>query len=108
MNKKIIYIAGKVTGEHPVTVMWKFQYNCYKLGKESDADGILIYDWVVSPVHLDGIYIGIPHEEAMKICLEALSKCTHAFFLKDWKDSKGAQIEHQYCKENGIEIIYEQ
>lgn len=108
MKKKVIYIAGKVTGEHPVDVMWKFRHNYSMLRKEKDAKGQPTYDRVVSPVALKDIYFGIPHEEAMKICLKALSECTHAFFLEDWKDSKGAQMEHQYCLDNGIEIIYEQ
>jgi len=33
--------------------------------------------------------------------------CTHIYMLKDWKDSKGAMMEHQFAIDNGIEVIYE-
>jgi len=30
------------------------------------------------------------------------------YMLKDWKDSPGARIEHEWAKNNGLEIIYEE
>ena len=107
--KRKIYIAGKITGEPIVKCIEKFEfaerrmqfYHSYKKGS------VIKPSETANPLKLKGIYFGIPHKEAMEICLEALKKCTHAYFLKDWKDSKGAIIEHQFCLENNIEIIYE-
>ena len=47
------------------------------------------------------------HEEIMKVCLDELSKCSEAYFLQCWEDSYGAKIEHQFCIDNKIKIVYE-
>lgn len=100
MNKKI-YIAGKITGE-PV-------YEC--IGKFDNAYQYIFWDLfysdIINPLELPGIHFGIKHEDAMKICLEALKDCTHIYMISDWKNSKGAREEHQFALDNGIEIIYQ-
>jgi hypothetical protein len=96
-----IYIAGKITGENVIDCFNKFFETKLNLKIEFENSN------VVTPFDIEGIYFGISHDEAMRNCLTELKTCTHAYFLKDWKDSKGAMIEHQFCLDNGIEIIYE-
>ena len=98
-----IFISGKITGERIRECVHKFEDAEYELVMRH---GFFINN-VVSPLELPGIHFGIPHAEAMKICMEALKECTHIYMLKDWKESKGATMEHEWAKENGLEIIYE-
>ena len=99
-----VFISGKITGEPIFECSYKFSDACgYIFGLQKE-DQIIE---VVNPLWLEGIYFGISHQEAMKICLEALKDCSHIFMLKDWKESKGAMMEHQFAMDNGIKIIYQ-
>ena len=50
---------------------------------------------------------GFPYESYMPICLAMLEACNTVCMLKNWKDSKGARVEHEYAKLQGKNIIYE-
>jgi len=104
MSLKIVYIAGKVNGEPIYECTNKFVRAKVGMWRYLPIQEVAA---IINPLNLQGIHFGISDEDAMKICLDALSKCTHALFLKDWQKSKGAKIEHQFCLENNIEIIYE-
>ena len=110
MTKKI-FISGKITGDPIEQCLQKFASAEWsisrkmKLATKPQMDSG--HDCTISPLYLPGIYFGIPHADAMKICMESLKECTHIYMLKDWKESKGATIEHEWAKENGLEIIYE-
>jgi len=39
--------------------------------------------------------------------LENMSLCHAAYFVEGWQDARGCKIEHQVCKEYGIEILKE-
>ena len=62
---------------------------------------------IVNPLSIRGIHFGITHEKAMELCLAELKTCTHIYLLSDWKDSKGAQMEYKFAKENGLTIMEE-
>lgn len=99
-----VFISGKITGEPIYDCSYKFSdawVNIHILSKEGQIIEI------VNPLFIKGIHFGISHEEAMEICLEALKDCTHIYMLKDWKESKGAKIEHQFALDNNIKIIYQ-
>ena len=49
----------------------------------------------------------MPWDQAMELCIEALSKCDAIYMLSDWKDSKGALTEHEYAEFNNIQIQYQ-
>lgn len=40
--------------------------------------------------------------------LEAMSRCTTAFFCKGWENARGCRIEHEAAVSYGLEIIYEE
>lgn len=82
--KKIIYIAGKVTGEDPTTCAQKFQ----------DMENLLKAKGyrVLNPIKL----VNNPNQVwsvAMKICLDKLLTASAIFMLPCSVDSKGAQKE---------------
>lgn len=99
-----VFISGKITGE-PIEECY------YKFGEAwLDIIGLIKEDQIIeiiNPLWLKGIYFGISHKEAMEICLEALKDCSHIYMLRDWKESKGAKIEHQFALDNNIKIIYQ-
>ena len=99
---KKVFISGKITGEPPVYCAAKFIFKRDELLKpETD------FSVAINPLEITGIHFGISHEDAMNLCLDELKTCTHIYMLKDWKDSKGAMMEHQFAIDNGIEVIYE-
>ena len=98
-NKKV-FISGKITGESIYYCTEKFSKAMWGLV----YDG---FDIIINPLSMDGIHFGVSHEDAMKLCLDELKTCTHIYMLKDWDQSKGAKIEHEFAKKNGLTIIYE-
>ncbi len=93
-----IYIAGKVTGEDPALVKSKFAIAQIDLINQGHI--------AVNPIDVVKDF-NTPWDIAMGKCLKALLSCQTAYFLKDWKDSKGAKVEHAFAKELGLTIIYE-
>jgi hypothetical protein len=55
-----------------------------------------------SPLHATGFfYFKKTYEEGMKDCIEMLSRCDEVWFCKGWQNSKGCNIEMNWCKEHG-------
>jgi hypothetical protein len=61
---------------------------------------------VVNPVDLPAE--GKPWWLAMVICLWHLSRCKYVYMLRDWRYSRGAQIEHRWALRLKKQIIYQQ
>lgn len=101
-----IFISGKITGEPIAECFEKFRQASDSWTRTRAA---IIKKKVVAmnPLMLPGICFDIEHGEAMNICFDALAKCDAIFMLKDWKQSKGAQMEHEKAKSLGLEIHYE-
>ncbi len=96
MKRYKIYIAGKITGLDQTEVVAKF-------ARAQDELQSSNYE-VVNPKKL---YQGSDWDEAMNICLKALKECQAIYMLSDWKNSKGAKIEHDLAKESGMIILYQ-
>lgn len=47
-------------------------------------------------------------DQALKFCLELLSKCDILFLASGWKDSPGCKTECEFAVKHGIRIIYEE
>lgn len=99
-----VFISGKITGEPIDECIYKFGDAWLDIAGEEKEDQTIEK---VIPLWLEGIHFGVSHKEAMEICLEALKDCSHIYMLKDWKESKGAMMEHQFAMDNGIKIIYQ-
>ena len=93
-----VYIAGKVTGLDKAEVFKKF----YESGKLLKKDGHL----VMSPAVLV-LNEGFEHEDYMHICYAMIDVCDAVFMQKDWQQSEGARMEHEYAKKLHKLIIYE-
>ena len=99
-----VFVSGKITGDPIDECVYKFSDACEDIFNLEKEDQIIR---IVNPLFIKGIHFGISHEEAMGICLKELRDCSHIYMLRDWKESKGAKIEHQFALDNGIRIIYQ-
>lgn len=48
----------------------------------------------------------LPYDYWMGACLALLARCDIAFFLPGWQASTGCRIEHAFCREHDIRVIY--
>ena len=89
-----IYIAGKISGlENYREVFEKAEDKLLTEGNE-----------VMNPAVLGE---GFDYKAYMPICLAMLEACDTVFMLKNWEDSKGAKVEHEYAKIQGKKIVYQ-
>lgn len=92
--RKLIYIAHPFQGKPE---------NVEKVGKIV-LELIKLYPnyTFFSPLHATGFYyFEKSYEEGMKDCLELLSRCDELWLCAGWEDSRGCNIEYDWCKENG-------
>lgn len=122
-----IYIAGKITGDPDYKAKFKLaeanltqaRRRC-AIGRPcgdclfKDRDYIThcrIYDIfpnqldVVNPV--DFASESKPYWLTMLVYLFHLHRSTYVYFLRDWKESRGARIEHRWAKWFKKKIIYQ-
>lgn len=92
-----VYIAGKVTGEDVKSCREKFLRAEYSLKKKGHS--------VVNPTKL--LPPTANWHDAMRVCIKELVNCDGIYMLEDWRDSKGAQVEHTVAKAIGIKIEYQ-
>lgn len=91
-----IYIAGKVTGENRLDVLYKFT----KAEQLIESYGFK----AINPLRVVNNW-ECPWEEAMKLCINALLECDAVYPLSCVTRSKGAMLELQIAQSFGIEII---
>lgn len=85
MEKKVIYIAGPVTG---VERYWEpFE----KAQDELEAAGFIALSPTWQPK-------GMSNAQYMRICLAMIDSADGVFFLPGWRDSWGACLEFEYCE----------
>lgn len=90
-----VYIAGKINGLKNYREVFKV------VEDELIAEG----NAVMNPAVLGE---GFNYETYMPICLAMLEACDTVLMLNNWKDSKGAKVEHEYAKLQGEKIIYQE
>lgn len=89
-----VYIAGKITG-----------LGNYKELFEKAESMLLEEGYVVmNPAILPS---GFSQDEYMHICYNMIDVCDGVYFLDNWHDSKGANLEHKYAIENRKWIKYQ-
>lgn len=97
MKKDKIYLAGKVTGDP-----------CYKMKFEAGVKHLEDLGWkredIVNPAQL--VPGDTPWLKAMWKCLWLMRRCEWVAMLPNWKESRGAKIEHLVAKLRLKWIIY--
>lgn len=88
-----VFISGKITGDENYRA--KFQTAADAL----TAEGHTVLNPAILP---DGFTVG----EYMKMGLAMLDCADVIYMLPDWKESRGATIEHEYASYSGKEIKY--
>lgn len=92
-----IYISGKITG-----------LDNYRENFERAEVALRSYGHIViNPCKMGDIYPSLGWDDYMHLDMALIRLCNAVYFMKNWKDSKGATIEHEYAKMIGKEIIYE-
>lgn len=99
IRKKRIYISGKITGNE--NHIEEFTSAEYMLRERQECI-------VFNPIKLGVIFEGSTWEQYMLADLMILELCDTIYMLKNWKESKGAIIEHEKAVELGMNIIYEE
>ena len=96
MNNKVVYIAGKITGDKDYKAKFKRYEEKYK------AMGYVVFNPTILPEseHID-------YEEYMSLCLTMVEIADKIIMLPDWENSKGAIRENVRAITYGKEIIYE-
>lgn len=60
-----------------------------------------------SPLHATGFYYHEkPYDEGMKDCIAILNRCDELWLCPGWEQSKGCNIEYNWCKEHGKPIKF--
>ena len=80
-----VYIAGKITGDP------NYKAKFAEAAKAIVARG----DIPLNPAELPA---GMDPADYMRICFAMIDTADIVFFLPDWHDSQGAQLEMDYCR----------
>lgn len=84
-RKKVIYIAGPVTG---VEKYWE----PFEAAQDSlEAAGFIALSPTWQPK-------GMSNEQYMRICLAMIDSADGVLFLRGWGHSRGANLEWAYCE----------
>ncbi len=94
MSNKKMYIAGKITGYAEFVERFK------DAERKQTELGFKVMNPAILPP-------GFEQEEYMHICYSMIDVCEVVYMLSNWKDSKGAVLEHIYSIENDKTIMYE-
>ena len=95
-----VYISGKMTGLTDDEI-----YNTFNaVAKRCEAPGREI----INPAHYMKFYreLGYNYNQIMKHDIEMLMACDVIVMLPNWKESKGAQVEHYVADACGLQILY--
>lgn len=83
-QKKVIYIAGPITG---VERYWE-------AFEKAEEDILALGCIPLSPSRLP---VGLTDEQYMTISLATIDAADAVLFLKGWENSEGARVEMDYC-----------
>lgn len=97
--RKVIYIAHPFSGKRKN--VRKVEKIILELIKQYP-------DYVFfSPLHAMGFYyFEKSYEEGMKDCLEMLSRCDELWLCDGWENSRGCNIEYNWCIEHSKPIRF--
>ena len=94
--KKIVYIAGPITGIDN----YKTNFNNAVLKLKMIDNNIE----VINPALIE-LHESATREDYMKVCYAMLDMANNIYMLPGWEKSKGAKLEYEYALKNGIQIF---
>lgn len=94
VNKKKIYIAGKITGDKD----YKSKFNRFEMKLKKKGYIVLNPAWMPE---------GMSPKDYMRICFAMIDTADTVLFLKDYKESKGARLEFNYCRYTGKKVVFD-
>lgn len=101
MKTKTVFISGKVSGLSPCQVYTNFKTAEWRLLND-DAG----YGNIINPIAI--CKSSYPWWLCMVICIyNLLFKANYVYMLHNWRDSRGARIEHNIAIKFHKKIIYE-
>ncbi len=95
MEKRKIYLSGKITGDEGFAEKFKAKE------EELSARG----DYVFNPALHPDMFT---HGQFMQIDLLALSFCDSIYLMDNWRDSKGAKMEFEQARVLGLPCEFEE
>lgn len=98
-TKTKIYISGKISGLETEEVKSLFN--------QAEQSLKLRGFETVNPLDVLPYQEHLTWEDYMIADIKALFDCKAIFMLTNWKDSRGARIEHNIANELGLRIIYQ-
>lgn len=89
-----LYIAGKITGDPD----YRAKFAAAEIGLT------LAGHTVLNPTVLPA---GLSQGDYLRVCFAMLDCAEAAYFLRDWRDSAGAKLEHDHCIYTGKQTMYQ-
>lgn len=89
-----VYIAGKIT-DNP-----KYKEQFRRAETRLRRKGHITMNPAILPP-------GFEWHEYMGICFSMIDVCEGVYFLNNWFDSKGANMEHRYALRKGKTLMYQ-
>jgi len=99
---KYIYISGKIT-DNP---QWKEQFKVAEMKLMAQGDCVVINPQAIAE-EVEKEVENPTYKDYFQADLRLLLICSTIYMLPNWKDSRGAKIEHSIAEALGMEIIYE-
>ena len=108
MKKNKIYISGRITGLNPKEYIYNFRQREIKLRCERIKSGYRKYDIVINPLNITPLFwIKSWFFFMVSDIFQLVVFCNSIYMLKNWKQSRGAKIEHFIAKLLKYTIRYE-
>lgn len=117
MQKKNIYIAGKVSGlpfDEATAKFEKFAREISEIHKSTNSQ-----IEIVNPIKIIRDINEVRKENGLAplndiqdrnliltYCIVALSDCEEIYLMPDWTESEGAKLEHHFAETTGMKIFY--
>ncbi len=100
---KKVFISGKMTGLTPEQYQMRFDEAACRLR----TMGYEVFDPAEGGWIEQMKAAGQTYGEVLIETLKRLRECDAIYMLSNWKDSKGATVEHAYAEAIGMEMMYE-
>ena len=100
---KYIYISGKITNNPN----WKEQFKVAEMKLKASGENNVIINPEYIGQELEKEIEHPTYKDYMQADLRTLLICNTIYMLSNWKESKGATLEHSIAEALGMEIIYE-